>query len=871
MQHRRQADGRRSRARSAALLVAALLAATVIAAVPLSVPGRGIAASAPATTSPIPTAEPIVGPPSEATPISSAFWGINIAAAQRFNSADAASVAATPVNYLLYPAGILGEEYNYTSGVLTSDNGTQTLAATSTTQFVASCEQIACHAILQLPAEINRPGTAAFYANYVVHTLDFQPTYWEIGNDPSGWNHFNVTWSDWATEEGGNTTPLPFANLVHAYIAAVLKVDPAAKFLALGAGMGDKNYDKAWVEELAEVDGKELSGIAVHSYIEGGPSVGTDAQLFANLNGFYSLPDQVLADRSYIESACPNCSHLQVFVTEINAAEDGGYANLLPTFAGTLYLAAEIAQGLTLQATNLDWFAYDSHYAGSWSTGVDKWQSQYYLFKDVATQLKTETLPTTIVGPSTLYGAATYNTSGLALLLANVNTTSSVQLNLTSSEFSPTSALTQYLWVNGTPLPVASTLPAGDVPVLPPLSIEVLEGPAVQPSVPYPVEFDENGLPSGSNWSVSVNGTAYRSNSSTLSLSEPNGTFSFSVTPPTGYVAAPAAGSFIVSGGPVLVSIAFNATPTLDFATTFTETGLPAGTQWSVALNNSSSGTTSTSVAFWETNGSYQFTVGEVPGYTPNPGFGSISVDGFAVNVTVNFVPIPDIYVATFSEIGLAFDTVWAVSAGGTTANAYAPFPALVALPDGTFNFTVGTVTGYNATPPSGWVTIAGVGTTVSIMFTAPPTIVANRIYSVQGGVMDSSGSAVPNIGVSLLFRGGTPPVEWLNLTTDSVGRFAASGLNLTGNLSSVSVDSTSYQVAQSSVTWLAPDAVNVTVVLNPLVSRTPPGASGLSSLAWTIIGLAVVAALLNVALIRAALRNRRMARYRVYFAKLPH
>ena len=871
MQHPRRSDDRRLRARSAALVAAVVLAATVIATVPLSVPGQGAATPAPAAASAIPTAQVIVGPPSDASPISSAFWGINIAAAQRFNSADAANVAATPVDYLLFPAGVLGEEYNYTSDVLTDDNGTQTSATTTATQFVSSCEQISCHAILQLPAEIDRPGTAAYYANYVVHSLDFQPAYWEIGNDPSGWDHFNVSWSNWATQGGGNTTPLPFANLVHAYIAAVLKVDPAGKFLALGAGMGSKNYDKGWVEELAEVDGKELSGVAVHSYIEGGPTDGTDSEFFANLNGFYSLPDQVQADRSYIETACPNCSHLQVFVTEINAAEDDGYENLLPTFAGTLYLAAEIAQGLTIQATNLDWFAYDSHYAGAWSTGPEKWQSQYYLFSDLAPQLKSETLPTTITGPSTLYGAATYSTSGLALLLVNVNTTTAVQLNLTSSEFSPSSVLTQYQWVNGTSLPVASQLPAGDSPVLPPLSIDILEGPAAHSSVAYPVEFDENGLPVGSSWSVSVNGTTHNTNSSTLGLSEPNGTFSFSVQPPTGYEAAPANGSFVVSGGPVLVSVAFNATPTLDFATTFTEAGLPAGTQWSVAVNNSSSGTTSASVAFWETNGSYQFTVGEVPGYTPNPGFGSISVDGFAVNVTVYFVPIPDIYVATFSEIGLAFDTAWAISAGGTRANAYAPFPALVALPDGTFNFTVGTVTGYNATPPSGWVTIAGVGTTVSITFTAPPTIVANRIYSVQGGVMDSSGSAIPNIGVSLLFRGGTPPVEWLNLTTDSSGRFAASGLNLTGNLSSVTVDSTSYQVAQSSMTWQAPDAVNVTVVLNPLISGPSPGAPGLSSLTWTIIGLAFVAALLNVALIRAALRNRRMARYRVYFAKLPH
>ena len=429
-----------------------------------------------------------VGSFSSASAIPSAFWGVNVAAAQRFDPADAAAVAATPVTYLRFPAGVLAEEFNYTSGVITSLTGARSDATTSTKEFVTSCKKISCRAIMQLPAEIDSPATAADYASYVVHTLGYQPAYWEIGNGPAGWTHFDVPWSEWKSKGGGNTTPLPFANLVHAYIAAVLKVDPAGQFLALGAGMGAGDYSKPWVEELAKVDGKELAGISVHSYIEGGPSNPTDAELFANLNGVYSLPAQVPADQSYIKAACPSCTKLQIFVSEINAAEDSPYSKLLPTFAGTLYIAAETVQGLTLHVANLDWFAYDSDYAGSWSRHPMDWQKQYYLFSDLMTHLYPDTLPTTVTGPSTLYGIATYGQSGLALLLVNVGTTSAVEANVASAGFVLGRAdVTEYSWQSSAKQPSKETISLTSTVDVPAESIVLLTVSAGGMKSPVPV------------------------------------------------------------------------------------------------------------------------------------------------------------------------------------------------------------------------------------------------------------------------------------------------------------------------------------------------------------------------------------------------
>jgi hypothetical protein len=463
-----------------AVLAVAILVVTAVgnSAGPVATPSRP---SPIGYTSSTVSGKVVVGAFSMAVPISPEFWGVNAVAARPFTSTDAAAVAATPIQYLRFPGGILAEGFNYTSGVITATNGKQSHAVTSTAMFVASCKKIGCKAILQLPTEIDSPSTAAYYASYVAHTLNFQPAYWELGDAPSGWTHFDVPWSEWGSEGGGNTTPAPFANEVHAYIQAVLKADPAAKFLALGAGLAippgltSPDYAKPWVLELAAVDGQELSGISVHSYTLKGPSNPTDAELFANLRGPYSLPDQISADRSYIRAACPKCMNLQVFVTEINAAEVDGYATLLTSFAGPLYLAAETTQALTLHVTNLDWFCYDCNYTGAWSRAPQKWQMQYYLFNDIMSHLYTDTLPTSVTGPSTLYGMATYDKSGLALLLVNVDTSSGVNVNVVQSGFKMNHpGIIEYTWANGAKTPTRSTVTLTGTVNLPPMSLMLL-------------------------------------------------------------------------------------------------------------------------------------------------------------------------------------------------------------------------------------------------------------------------------------------------------------------------------------------------------------------------------------------------------------
>jgi len=64
----------------------------------------------------------------------------------------------------------------------------------------------------------------------------------------------------------------------------------------------------------------------------------------------------------------------------------------------------------------------------------------------------------------------------------------------------------------------------------------------------YPVVFNENGLTNGTAWSVTLDGTTMSSQQPDIIFSKPNGTYSFSLVPPSGYLATPSSGTISVKG-----------------------------------------------------------------------------------------------------------------------------------------------------------------------------------------------------------------------------------------------------------------------------------------------------------------------------------
>ncbi len=75
-----------------------------------------------------------------------------------------------------------------------------------------------------------------------------------------------------------------------------------------------------------------------------------------------------------------------------------------------------------------------------------------------------------------------------------------------------------------------------------------------------------------------------------------------------------------------------------EYAVTFTERGLPSGTEWSVILNGTQESSSTSTITFSEPNGQYLFTVAPISGYNAGPE-GNISVSGAPVNFSILFTP----------------------------------------------------------------------------------------------------------------------------------------------------------------------------------------------------------------------------------------
>ncbi len=156
--------------------------------------------------------------------------------------------------------------------------------------------------------------------------------------------------------------------------------------------------------------------------------------------------------------------------------------------------------------------------------------------------------------------------------------------------------------------------------------------------VTYATTFHEVGLAAGTGWSVRLNGTAYSGNGTSIVVALDNGTHNYTVTPVVGYVTAPASGSVVVDANESSVTIAFTA---VLYAVTFTESGLPSGTSWTVEFGGAPRSSAGTAITFQVANGSYDFQVANVSGYSLTGASGVQRVSGPGASVTVAYTANP--------------------------------------------------------------------------------------------------------------------------------------------------------------------------------------------------------------------------------------
>jgi len=260
------------------------------------------------------------------------------------------------------------------------------------------------------------------------------------------------------------------------------------------------------------------------------------------------------------------------------------------------------------------------------------------------------------------------------------------------------------------------------------------------------VSFTESGLSAGAAWTVNVTPSiAQPTNSSNvLDFQVPIYTsFNYTVLATGGNEPTPESGteSGLGQWQSDDLSIAFALGETSYWAN-FTESGLPSGGGWSVDLDGLKDSGTLSTIGFLVPNGTYPFYVAStlVNGtqYSPSLGSGTVYVNGSDFAVGLTFQPSnssPTDYPVTFQESGLPNGTAWGGSVGSWVFLNQTVPAATLELPNRTYAFTIGNVSGFLASPGSGSLVVSGASVTEYITFTSTAVVPKYLVGFVETGL----------------------------------------------------------------------------------------------------------------------------------------
>jgi len=209
-----------------------------------------------------------------------------------------------------------------------------------------------------------------------------------------------------------------------------------------------------------------------------------------------------------------------------------------------------------------------------------------------------------------------YNTTNDSIALQLSNGSYELTILTTNKEYSVQGGSLISLTVNGTDMEISITFHL----------------------VTYEIAFTETGLPSGTSWSITLNNVTRPSTNATIIFDEPNGSYSYVISPIPGYRANIYSGTIIVNGNK---SYSINSIfwTIITYPITITEKGIPNSTSWSVTLSgkafngqlvNITLSSTTDTITFNEPNGSYFYTVHLPSGFSGNTK-GNITVSGQAI------------------------------------------------------------------------------------------------------------------------------------------------------------------------------------------------------------------------------------------------
>lgn len=329
----------------------------------------------------------------------------------------------------------------------------------------------------------------------------------------------------------------------------------------------------------------------------------------------------------------------------------------------------------------------------------------------------------------------------------------------------------------------------------------------------FSVTFSETGLPAGTSWSVTLGSTTLTSTSSTILFYATNGSLGYVVGSVPGYRATPVQGPATVSGASIVIDVVW---VEQKFTVTFLESGLPAGTRWSVTVVGVLVSGTGSELTLNESAGSYSYEVSGVPGYTANAWSGTFDV--VDRNLTVDVSWSVTTYALTFDESGLPAGNPWTVDLvnGSRVSEESATGVNLVfQLPNGTYEFWANATNNYIAFPSHASVSIAGQSNRSLLIFVEEDGTISGTL---------SPGSALVSVGG--------------NLVTGTSGRFSVNVSAGTYELEALALGFSTYF---TNVTVTAGKTTWANVTLAPISTSTSPLSLGGSEAGLLVIIAAIV------------------------------
>ena len=269
------------------------------------------------------------------------FWAADVQG-DPSNSAILQFLESTPVRYI---RGVNLEGYDALTGLAYGKGGGTVPWTTNVSNWKTFCEDLRCHMIATLPAEVNSTAIDLADVAYLEQNYSFVPDYFALGNEPQGWANFNHPFSP-TPIASGNVSRLTTADaslggyVVNREAQALNAAYPGIRLIGIqSATCANDNFLSAFA--LQDSATTEIS--SCHMYPGGAPGYGGSLSSFLSSDSVTRLATDLVSTRQALAAACATCGQ-PLWVTEFNAAQGGAFSPYMSGWPEVPYIAAQFVQ-----------------------------------------------------------------------------------------------------------------------------------------------------------------------------------------------------------------------------------------------------------------------------------------------------------------------------------------------------------------------------------------------------------------------------------------------------------------------------------------------------------------------------------------------